>query len=417
MRLGDVANAELVDRGKPLDGVRVLSFEQMQALPFATQLLARLGADVVKVEPPAGDLGRTSQPAMTDPEGRAVGATFLRNNLGKRSLAVDLKRELGRQLVLELSSGFDVVADNFKHGAMDALELGYEDFAAVNPAVIYVSVSGFGTGDADGRASPYAGWPAMAPIVEAMSGIYEMKRVGTDRPVVAPVGGLGDLSAALFATVGVLAALRDRDRTGEGQRVDVAMLDATVAMTDIVPNFWSMGLEGGDVGRLILEGFRAADGWFILQVAREQHFAKLVDFIGHPEWVSDPRFATRQGWVDHLEDVLRPAIEGWASSRGKLEACRELAAAGIPAGPCFDQEELVHDPHLAARDMLVEMPRPDGVEQPVLTPGNPVQLSKVSRGPETRVPWLGEHTAEVLRKELRLSEEELDVLRADGVIT
>jgi formyl-CoA transferase len=195
------------------------------------------------------------------------------------------------------------------------------------------------------------------------------------------------------------------------------MLDATVAMTDIVPNFWSMGLVGGDVGRLILDGFRAADGWFILQVAREQHFAKLVEFIGHPEWVSDRRFATRQGWVDHLEDVLRPAIEGWAASRNKLEACRELAAAGIPAGPCFDQEELVHDPHLAARDMLVEMPRTDGVEQPVLTPGNPVQLSKVSRGPETRVPWLGEHTAEVLRTELRLSEEELDVLRADGVIT
>ncbi|HWC38636.1 MAG TPA: CaiB/BaiF CoA-transferase family protein [Acidimicrobiales bacterium] len=416
MRLGDIANAEFVDRGKPLDGVRVLSFEQMQALPFATQLLARLGADVVKVESPTGDLGRTSQPTITDPAGRTVGATFLRNNLGKRSLCVDLKRERGRQLVLELAPGFDVVADNFKHGAMDALGLGYGDFAAVNPAVIHVSVSGFGTTDADGTASPYAGWPAMAPIVEAMSGIYEMRRGGDDPPVVAPVGGLGDLSAALFATVGVLAALRDRDRTGEGQRVDVAMLDATVAMTDIVPNFWSMGLVGGDVGRLILDGFRAADGWFILQVAREQHFAKLVEFIGHPEWVSDPRFATRQGWVDHLEDVLRPAIEGWAASRGKLDACRQLAAAGIPAGPCFDQEELVHDPHLAARDMLVEMPRPDGVDQPVLTPGNPVRLSKVSRGPETRVPWLGEHTGEVLRKELRLSDEELDALRAEGVI-
>src|SRR5207302_1411829 len=219
MRLGDIANAGMVERGKPLDGVRVLSFEQMQALPFATQLLARLGAEVVKVESPLGDLGRTSAPMMTDPQDRPVGATFLRNNLNKASLCVDLKNERGRDLVLRLSSGFDVVAESFRPGAMGALGLGYEDFAAVNPAVIYASISGFGpvSGDGDG-ASPYAGWPALAPIVEDMSGIYEMKRSGDETPVVAPVGGLGDLSTALFATVGILAALRDRDRTGEGQQ-------------------------------------------------------------------------------------------------------------------------------------------------------------------------------------------------------
>jgi formyl-CoA transferase len=418
MRLGEIANAGMADRGKPLDGVRVLSFEQMQALPFATQLLARLGAEVVKVESPAGDLGRTSAPTMTDPRGRPVGATFLRNNLNKRSVCVNLKEERGRELVLRLSSGFDIVAESFRPGAMRALGLAYEDFAEVNPAVIYASVSGFGppSGDANG-ASPYAGWPALAPIVEAMSGIYEMKRWGDEPPVVAPVGGLGDLSTALFATIGILAALRDRERTGEGQEVEVAMLDATIAMTDVVSNFWSMGLNGGDIGALILGGFRARDGWFILQVAREQQFARLADFIGRPEWASDPRFATRQGWVDHVEDVLRPAIEGWAASRTKLEACEALAAAGIAAGPCFSDEEVVHDPHVAARDMLVEMPRSDGVEQPVLTPGNPVRLSKVARGPETRVPWLGEHTGEVLRKDLGLTDEELDSLRVQGVVS
>jgi formyl-CoA transferase len=418
MRLGDIANAGVADRGKPLDGVRVLSFEQMQALPFATQLLARLGAEVVKVESPAGDLGRTSAPMMTDPQDRPVGATFLRNNLNKRSMCVNLKEERGRELVLRLSSGFDIVAESFRPGAMRALGLAYEDFAAVNPAVVYASVSGFGPPSADGNgASPYAGWPALAPIVEAMSGIYEMKRSGDEPPVVAPVGGLGDLSTALFATIGILAALRDRDRTGEGQQVDVAMLDATIAMTDVVTNFWSMGMNGGDIGPLILGGFRARDGWFILQVAREQHFTRLVDFIGRSEWASDPRFATRQGWVDHLEDVLRPAIEGWAASLTKLEACEALAAAGIAAGPCFSDEEVVHDPHVAARDMLVEMPRSDGVDQPVLTPGNPVRLSKVARGPETRVPWLGEHTGEVLRKDLGLTDEELDSLRVEGVVS
>jgi crotonobetainyl-CoA:carnitine CoA-transferase CaiB-like acyl-CoA transferase len=249
-----------------------------------------------------------------------------------------------------------------------------------------------------------------------MSGIYEMKRSGDEPPVVAPVGGLGDLSTALFATVGILAALRDRDRTGEGQQVDVAMLDATIAMTDVVTNFWSMGMKGGDLGPLILGGFRARNGWFILQVAREQQFAKLVDFIGRPEWASDPRFATRQGWVDHLEDALRPAIESWAAPLTKQEACEALSAAGIAAGPCLSDEEVVHDPHVAVRDMLVEMPRSDGVDQPVLIPGNPVRLSKVARGPETRVPWLGEHTGEVLRKDLGLTDDELDALRAQGVV-
>src|SRR5437868_12432414 len=146
--------------GKPLEGVRVLDAEQMQALPYATQLLARLGADVVKVEPPAGESGRGSQPAVLDPNGRPVGATFLRNNLGKRSVAIDLKSERGRQLFLELVPKFDVVAENFKAGTMNRLGLDFEAVRAVHPAVIYASVSGFGS---DG--SPYGSWPAYASIV------------------------------------------------------------------------------------------------------------------------------------------------------------------------------------------------------------------------------------------------------------
>jgi formyl-CoA transferase len=413
MQLGDIANADAITYGKPLDGIRVLALEQMQALPFATQLLGRLGAEVVKVEAPgSGDLGRSSLPAMTDPEGRNVGATFLRNNLSKRSICVNIKHPRGRELILALAPRFDVVAENSKAGAMARLGLGYDDIAAVHPRGIYLSVSGFG----NVGGSPYQSWPAFAPVVEAMSGIYEMKRVGDDPPAVAPVGALGDIGAALFATIGVLAALRHRDRTGEGQRVDIAMLDAVVAMTDIVTNFWSMGLRGGDLGPLIMHGFRASDGWFILQVGREQQFAKLVELIGRPEWVDDERFATRQGWLDHLEAVLRPAIEAWASSRTKVEACEAMGTAGIAAGPCFSDEEVVVDPHFAARDMLVEQPRTDGVAQPVLTPGNPVKLSKVAEGPESRVPWLGEHTDAVLRAELALDDHELVSLRADGAI-
>jgi crotonobetainyl-CoA:carnitine CoA-transferase CaiB-like acyl-CoA transferase len=413
VRLGDIVNPDAAGMGKPLDGVRILALEQMQALPFATQLLARLGAEVVKIEHPVGgDQGRGALPAMEDPEGRRVGATFLRNNLNKRSVCIDLKDPAGRELVLRLAPRFDVVAENSKAGAMARLGLGYEDLAAVHPAVVYLSVSGFGNrGD-----SPYSAWPAFAPVAEAMSGIYEFKRQGDEPPVVAPVGALGDIGTALFATVGVLAALRQRDRTGQGQHVDVAMLDAMVSMTDLVTNFWSMGLTGGDLGPLIMHGFRAADGWFIVQVGREHQFTRLVETIGRPEWASDDRFATRQGWVDHLESDLRPAVEAWASDRTKVQACDELAAAGIAAGPCLSDEDVVHDPHVAERDMLVECPRTDGVTQPVLVPGNPVKLSGVAQGPETRVPWLGEHTDGVLAAELGLGAEDLGALRAAGTI-
>ena len=412
MQLGDIANEGAVGNGKPLDGVRVLALEQMQSLPYATQLLARLGAEVVKVEhPKGGDSGRASLPAMTDPEGRRVGATFLRNNLDKRSICVDLKHPEGRQVILDLAPRFDVVAENFKAGTLDRLGLGWADISAVAPRSVYLSVSGFGS-----TGSPYDRWPAYAPIAEAMSGIYEFKRQGDAPPLVAPMGGLGDIGSGLFAVIGVLAALRHRDATGKGQKVDIAMLDALVAITDIVPNFWSMGLRNGDLGPLIMHGFRAADGWFIIQVGRENHFAKLVEAIGHPEWATDERFAERQGWIDHLDTVLRPAIEAWASTRTKVQACDDLAALGVAAGPCFSDDEVVHDEHVAARHMLVEVPRTDGVEQPVLVPGNPVKLSAVAEGPETRVPWLGEHTDEVLAAELGADAARLAHLRDAGAI-
>lgn len=396
----------------PLAGVRVLALEQMQSLPYATQLLGRLGADVVKIEPPgAGEQGRSSTPFITDPEGRVVGATFLRNNLRKRSVCVNLKHPDGVALVLRLAPHFDVVAENFKPGTAERLGLGYEAVTAVHPSCIYLSVSGFG----NQAGTPYRSWPAFSTVVESMSGIYEMKRLADQPPVTAPVGGLGDISAALFATIGVLAALRQRDLTGLGQYLDVAMFDSTVAMTDIVMNFWSLGLRGGETGPLISHGFWAGDGWITIQVGREHQFAAFVELLGHPEWADDPRFATRQGWVDHLDDELRPAVRTWAQGMTRLEACEALSAAGIAAGPCLTDEEVVRDPHLLARGMVEEIARPDGVEQPVLLPGNPVKL-RGAPPPGGRVPWVGEHTDDVLAAELSLSDAELKGLRQGGVI-
>ena len=412
MRLDEVANPGAAGFGKPLDGVRVLALEQMQALPYATQLLGRLGADVVKVESPrGGDSGRGSQPAIRDPEGRSVGATFLRNNFDKRSITVDLKQPAGRDLVLRLAPRFDVFAENFKAGALDRMGLGYADVAAVHPGAVYLSVSGFGNG-----ASPYREWPAYASVAEAMSGIYEFKREPGRPPVVSPVGGLADIASGLFGVVGILAALRARDRTGEGQHVDVAMFDAMVSMADLVMNFWSLGLRGGEAGAIIMSGFEAADGWFILQVGREHQFEVLARLVGRPDWLTDPRFASRQGWVDHLESDIRPAIDAWAGGLTKVEAARRLSAAGLAAGPCLTDGEVVTDAHLQGRRMIVEMPREDGVDQPVLVPGNPVKFSKVVDGPDRRVPWLGEHTDAVLADELGLGAEQLATLRSDGVI-
>jgi formyl-CoA transferase len=396
----------------PLDGIRILAVEQMQALPFATQLLARLGADVVKVEHPTrGDLGRGSFPAVTDETGASVGATYLRNNSAKRSIGLDLSNAEAKQVFLDLVPHFDVVAENFKPGGMTRFGLDFEAVSAVHPGVVYVSISGFG----NTVESPYGHWPAFAPIAEAMSGMYAFNRP-VDEPVkVSPVGALGDTGTALFAAVGLLAALRRKDRTGEGAYVDISMFDCMVAFADIVPNYFSMGRDPRTVPPLINHGFAVATGEVVIQVGRPHQFARLVETIGHPEWADDERFATPQGWVDHL-DVLRAAMADWAGDRSTIDVAEALAAAGIAAAPIFEAADLVDDPHLRARHMLTEIPRTDGVDQPVLTPGNPVKIAGFDDSSATPPPTLGQHTDEVLRSELGLSDERLAALRSAGAI-
>ena len=395
----------------------MLAAEQMAAGPFATQLLARLGAEVVKMERPGtGETGRQSQPAITDPEGRTVGATFLRNNLNKQSLTLNLKVPRGVEIFLRLAPRFDVVCENFKAGGADALGIGYQAIRAVHPGAVYLSVSGFGSGPE----SPYRDRAAYASIVEAMSGIYEYKRRPGHPPAANPVGALGDISAALFGVIGVLAALRHRDQPGPGfglgQHIDIAMLDATIAMTDIVTNFYSLGIAheaAADVG--IVETFAAGHGHFVLQVVREHHFERLAEATGNSQWLHDSRLASRRGWMTHLEDVLRPDVERWAADKTSTEAVAALSAHGIAAGPSLTSAEVCADAHVAGRNMIVEMPRPSGGD-PVFIPGNPIKMSGVAEGPETRVPWLGEHTDAVLAAELGLGRDELDALRAAGVI-
>ena len=411
MRLKRTYHADRARWGKPLAGLTVLAAEHMQALPFATQLLAVLGADVVKVEAPGGEGGRAARPIVPQPDGTTVGGTFARNNLNKSSIVLDLKNPEGKATFLRLAARADVVAENMRPGVMDRLGLGYDDVAAVNPGVVYLSVSGFG----NRTGSPYRDWPAYAPVAEAMAGLYELGRRPGEALRSGIAGALGDNAAALYATIGVLAALRHRDRTGTGQHVDVSMLDSMIAMNDLYPQLWSLGLPAQTAtgrGTGILSTFAAADGYFLIAVIREHQLARLAALVGCPDWVSDPRLADRADWSERVDDIFRPVIEGWAAGRTRMQAVAELAGAGIPAGPCFTMDDLAADEHIRDHHMLVEIP--SGGPDPVLMAGNPIKMSRLAEGPLRKYPGPGEHTAEILSELLGLDDGEIEGLRASG---
>lgn len=414
MRLDEIRHA---DRGtrRPLDGLRVLALEQMQALPYATQLLGHLGAEIVKVEAPdRGDTARFGMPSIRDVDGERTGATFLRNNLSKQSIAIDLKTEAGRDLVRGLVPRFDVVCENFTPGTAERLGLDYAALRPLHPALVYCSVSGFG----QQAETPYQGFPAYAPVVEAMSGMYEPTRHGDAPPEIVTAGALGDNAVALFATIGILAALRHRDATGEGQWVDVAMYDSMIALIDMIPFLASMGAPpewatSGSQG--VNDAFRAKDGYFIVTVLRPHHFERLARFLDHPEWLDDPAFDGLQAQAEQTPGPIREALEAWARDKTKIEAAQALAAEGIAAGASQRAADIAADPHVALRDMLIEVDRPDA-DTPFHVVGNPVKLSAAPEGPITRFPRLGEHTAAVLARELGLAEDAIARLAADRVI-
>jgi crotonobetainyl-CoA:carnitine CoA-transferase CaiB-like acyl-CoA transferase len=398
----------------PLQGVRILAVEQMQAMPFGTQLLARMGADVVKVEHPTkGESGRASAPSIRDVDGSEQGATFLRNNLSKRSLGIDLKNPKGAELFKKLVPQYDVVVENFKPGTMERLGIGYEELSSLHPGLIYVAVSGFGSL----RETPYGHWPAYACVPEAMSGFYSFRPEPNGRPNIGVAGAIGDIGSGLFAMVGLLAALHGRNQSGRGQKVDVAMLDAMISIMDMVAFGPSIGIHDQSIKAWpgILQAFEAKDGLFVVQVGREHQFEKFVEIIGHPEWLKDERFSTREGWSANVEGVIRPAVEAWARDKTKLEASREFAEAGVVAGPSYEGADLLQDPHVQSHNMIVEVPV-EGRDEPVRVHGNPIKFSGSPEGPAKKWPLVGEHTQDVLQSDLGISDGDLAALRSEGVI-
>lgn len=404
---------------KPLAGVTVLSAEQMIALPHATQLLCLLGARVLKVEPLQGEPGRHGRPQIEEADGSKTGSTFLRNNLGKSTISLDLKTDRGRALFLDLASRVDAVAENFRPGTADQLGIGYEALKARNPGVIYLSISGFG--HRTDPPSPYREWAAYAPVVEAMAGLYEYARDGDSPPHLAIAGALGDVGPALYAVIGLLSALHERNRTGKGCHVDVSMYDAMIAIADIV-HLASVGVDPSTATRGIgiLDSFRAKDGWFTIEVVREPHFPRLCEAIGRPDWIEDPRLATREGWAEHLETVIRPGVENWARDRTRREAAAALARFGVAAGPVNQASDITSDPHVVDRGLVHRFDRP-GSEDKIDVVGSPLHFagSTAPREPDTppqRWPTLGEQTDEVLREWLGLAPAEISSLRSEGIV-
>jgi hypothetical protein len=325
--------------------VRILAVEQMQAMPFATQLLAHLGAEVVKVGAPgAGRVGRAAAPAIRDADGRDVGATYLRNNLGKKSIGLDLKHPRGVALLKRLVPHYDVVAENFKPGTMERLGLGYETLAADHPALVYVAVSGFGglLPTRTARGPPTRWW--------------RRRWAASTRSVPSPAGCPTSVSRARSATSAARCSRRSaRSRRSRAAAAPGADSASTWRCSMRCSRSWTWCCSTRRSGSATtasrrgrasarLRGLRRA---VRVQVGREHQFERFAAAVGHPEWLGDPRFATREGWAAHLDDVIRPAVERWAHARTKLEASRALAEQGIVAGPSNDAADLLRDPHVA----------------------------------------------------------------------
>ncbi len=393
-----------------LSGVRVIDFTQMLAGPFCTQLLADQGADVVKVEPPGGEETRRAGGFRPEDTLRAFGGYFASVNRNKRSISLNLKEEAGRDLALKLIDEADVVVENYRAGVMDRLGLGYEKLRDRNPRIVYAAIRGFG--DPRTGKSPSGDWPAYDVVAQAMGGIMQIN--GADPAVPTKVGpGVGDIYPATLCAFGIAAALIDAKRTGEGQFIDVSMVDAVLALCertihqhsylDIVPQ-----PEGNRHPMLSPFGvLPAKDGFVTVAAHFDPAWTRLCRCIGREELIRDPRTATYDARALN-RDFVYEQLEAFTRLRSKQELA-ELFGGVVPFGPVLNVAEIVSHPHFAARDMVVNVEHP-GLQHPTRIAGIPIKMTRTPGAVRTRAPLCGEHTDELLR-EAGLSETEIAALR------
>ena len=377
----------------PLQGMKVLDLTAMLAGPYATMLLADLGADVVKIEPPTGDLTRRVGPFREGTGEGRLGGYFQSINRGKRSVVLDLKAADGRERFLELVAVADVVVENFSSGVMERLGLGYETLAEVNPKLVYAAIRGFG--DARTGESPYASWPAFDVVAQAMGGFLSITGTADGQPIKSGPG-IGDLFPAVLLAVGILAAVRHAEHTGEGQFLDVAMYDAVLSLTERIVYQYSVTGEipapQGNSHPLLcpFDIFPTADGWMAVAAPSDRHWALIAELIGRPDMAVDERYRTNAARLRHATDV-RAALEGWLGVRTKAEVVAALGGT-VPIGPVNDVAAIFADPHVAARRMLVDLDDP-GSDRPMTVAGQPIKFSRTPADPSQRGPLLDEDEA------------------------
>jgi formyl-CoA transferase len=394
-----------------LAGIRVLDLTQYEAGPSCTQVLAWLGAEVIKIEPPTGEPGRT---ALSDKRGEDAWF-FLLLNSGKKGVTLNLKSERGRAMFQDLVKIADVLVENMGPGAMERLGLGWEALHALNPRLIAASVKGFGSG------GPYADYKSFEWIAQAMAGAMSMTG-HPDGPPTKAIGGLADTGAGLHTAIGILAAIIQRQTTGVGQQVEVAQQEAVVNLLRIhLRESYTTGKPAPRQGNRSAAAapsnlYRCRPGgpndYVFIHCATVEMWQTLTRIVGRPELGDDTRYHDRRDRVQFIDDI-DAMIEAWTEKHTKHEVMEIMAGAGVPCGEVLDSTEILSDPHLRKRRFIVDLEHPRRGPYPM--PGNPVRLSDSPTEIE-RSPLLGEHNAQVYGTLLGLGAEQIESLRRDGVI-
>lgn len=391
-----------------LETMRVLDMTQWEAGPSCCQMLAWLGADVVKVEPTGGEVARR---AFMDGN---VSQYFLNHNGNKRSLAVDLKSERGREIVLSLVPRFDVFVENQGPGVVERLGLGPDALMKINPRLIYTRIKGFGL---DG---PYADFKSFDPLAQAAGGLFSVTGVDGAEPM-RPGGTFADTGTGMQAALGITAAYVQQQRTGEGQVIELSMQEVmTMFMRTAASQYWGEDREPAPRRSVITAApsgqYRCkGDGpndYAVVQLASHDMWEALCRAIGKPELITDPRFA-RGADRRANSDALREEVGNWMLAHDKFEVMRTLGAAGVPCSAVYDSTDLFRDPHLKSRDFFVSLEDP--AKGTYTQMRSPIRMSKSNVDP-ARAPLIGEHSKEMLRTELGLADEEIEALLKEGVI-
>jgi len=389
-----------------LSGIRVLDVTQVMAGPFCSMLLADLGADVIKIEPPAGDSTR-QMPERVGSDTPAFNAV----NRGKRSVRLNLKSPAGRAVFERLSRSTDILIENYRPGVMNALGLGYMDLSSANPRLIYASISGYG------QTGPERHKGGFDLIAQGVSGIMSITGEPGHAPVKAGIP-ITDLGAGLFALVGILAALESRHHTNAGQHIDASLVDAGVALSvwEATEYFSGRGMPEamGSAHRMNApyQAIRCADGFITIGAANERLFHRLCEVLEHPDWKDAPEFADNAARVKHRA-VLAQRIEAITAHQACAHWLALFERHEIPCGPINDYAQVFADPQVLARDMVVEVAHPTlGY---LRTLGSPIKMSGTPPNVKRRAPLLGEHTDEVLT-ETGYSPSEIEELRRTGAI-